>query len=350
MDNVILTEEDGVGYDVPEAEHIETVFQGLDDSLATINGNESLTSAQVYLQSVLSSSGLVRASVAGNEGFLKTVGNGIKSAYDYIVKMFKSLWDFFFKRDAPKEVEAAKAAVKQAQVDIKVLDGTASEAEVDKALAKMTNTVKQLTHQEPDINKTVLDQILKEADAAHKGTFAEKKKAVLMIAHELPKISKNARKKLDEAISENIAVLKKVCEKIESLKDSKEVLVQKLGHDFTQKGEELQKGIGILEKARNTSDVNEYKGVLTHFLSEIDAIDEGVKAMKAYETDVKEHISELGKEINGAGEGKDGEKARKLSSGLSTLLKEISAIAKMLSAFLSRMTSLNVKFKAVFGL
>lgn len=350
MHEIVLTEEDGIGYDVPEAEHIETVFQGLDDTLANINGTESLTSAQVYLQSVLGSSGTVRSSVAGNEGFFKSVGGGIKAAYDYIVKMFKSLWDFFFKRDAPKEVETAKAAVKQAQVDIKVLDGTASEAEVDKALAKMTTAVKQLTHQEPDINKSALDQILKEADAAHKGTFAEKKKAVQMIAHELPKLSKNARKKLDESISENITVLKKLVEKIEALRDAEEPLVQKLGHDFAQKDNEFKQGISILEKARDIKDVNEYKGVLTHFLSEIDAIDEGVKTMKAYEAEIKDHIAELGKEISSAGEGKDAEKARKLSSGLNLLLKEISAIVKMLSGILSRMTSLNTKFKAVFGL
>lgn len=101
---------------VPEPEHVNLVMDGLMDSLG---GNESLnlTNAQRYLQGVLYASGAVRTmnDVAGNEGFLSSIGDGIKKAWEYVKKMFNSIWDVFFKSDEKKMEAKLDEALKEAE-------------------------------------------------------------------------------------------------------------------------------------------------------------------------------------------------------------------------------------------
>lgn len=105
---------DGTGYTALDADHIDTAFQALED---TVSGTESLTYSQRYLFAVLQASDsiTVAESRAGNESFFGAVGNGIKAVWDYIMKMFKGIWNFFF--GSGDDSVAKKEAKVEKQVD-----------------------------------------------------------------------------------------------------------------------------------------------------------------------------------------------------------------------------------------
>jgi len=107
--------------EVPEVSHVEAVMDGMLDSLS---GNESLdlTQAQRYLAGVLESADMVRWSVQGTEGFFSSIGDGLKAAWDYVMKMFKSVYDFFFGKKNKEDSDAAKSSVKDASSAIKEVE------------------------------------------------------------------------------------------------------------------------------------------------------------------------------------------------------------------------------------
>lgn len=97
---------------LPDPEHFDTVMDGVLDS---VSGNEGLSYAQHYLFSCLQSSGGI-SSRTGTEGFFSSIGSGLKAAWDYIVKMFKSVWNFFFgsgEDSDKKKQESASAEVEK---------------------------------------------------------------------------------------------------------------------------------------------------------------------------------------------------------------------------------------------
>lgn len=92
-----MSEED---YGVSDASHVGMAFDALDASLDRLNGNEalSLVPAQIYVYSILEADGqLTRAErVAGNESFFGAIGNGLQAVWDFIAKIFKGIYKFFF--------------------------------------------------------------------------------------------------------------------------------------------------------------------------------------------------------------------------------------------------------------
>lgn len=116
MDYALQDNEEDMG--IAEPEHLETMFDALDDTFTNVDGTEGLTRAQHYAQAVLVGAGMVRPQVAGNEGFFQTLGEGAKKIWEYIQKMFKSMWAFFFGKgsDTSKaKVEKAEATVAENQ-------------------------------------------------------------------------------------------------------------------------------------------------------------------------------------------------------------------------------------------
>lgn len=109
---------------VPEPEHLEFAFQALED---TVSGSESLTSAQLYMQSVLLASGkATRAQVVtGVEGFFSKIGDGLKAIWEYIQKMFKSIWNWFFgkKEKGTDFIADAEARLKANQASMAAMAG-----------------------------------------------------------------------------------------------------------------------------------------------------------------------------------------------------------------------------------
>lgn len=103
-----LTDED-IAADIPDVEHVELVLDGVIDTVA---GTEGLTHAQRYLAGTLYASGMVSYSqYHGNEGVIDVIKDGLKKAWEYVVKMFKQIWGFFFKSKAKGDVDATQKAL-----------------------------------------------------------------------------------------------------------------------------------------------------------------------------------------------------------------------------------------------
>lgn len=119
---------------IPEVSHVEAMVDGVLDSLS---GNESLdlTYAQRYVIGVLDGAEITRSAVTGTEGFFSEIGAGLKAAWDYIVKMFKNIWDFFFGKKNKEDSEAAKEDVKSAEEAIKEVEAPQVTEENVKAVA-----------------------------------------------------------------------------------------------------------------------------------------------------------------------------------------------------------------------
>lgn len=353
MEEIILDDGAGDGYDVPDVPHVEIIFDALNDTLADVNGSEGLTQAQSYLSGVLNASGIANERVTGNEGFFSSIGTGAKSAFEYIKKMFKSLWEFFFKRDAPKLVEAAKKDLNESKETLDTLStGGSSEAEADKVLSKQISALKALGH-EPDVNKSALDQILKEADEAHKGSFADKKKAILMLSHEIPKLNKKAKKELSGKVDQLIAVLKSMKSTVEEADAGiaeasplvKGLLTSmKAGNGNTPLLQQLE---GI----RDLSDVNKAKTVLGEMLKEIDSADNINKALKDHQSQIGASIKFIEGAIDSrkeAGKEDKGDLSKELAS-LRGLMVLVSKLSQLFKSMLSRMTSTQKSMTSIFG-
>lgn len=82
--------------ELPDPDHIEEVLQGTADFIAGVEGfSGAYTRAQQYLWSCLESSDTVsyKARVDGMEGM---ISEGFAAAWEYVAKIFKGLWNFFF--------------------------------------------------------------------------------------------------------------------------------------------------------------------------------------------------------------------------------------------------------------
>lgn len=348
MDEIILEEGAGDGYDVPDVPHVEIIFDAVNDTLANVEGTESLTQAQTYLQGVLTASGQVNARVAGNEGFFSTLGTGLTSAYEYVKKMFKSLWDFFFKRDAPKLAEDAKKALNESKDQLAIAEtGGSDEASATKLLGKQISALKALSH-EPDANKSALDQILKEADEAHKGSFADKKKAILMLSRELPKLNKKAKKELGVKIDQMIAVLKTFTSVMDEAKaDEKIDPGMKTSLDALNKERaEYDQFIKDLEAHRDLENVGAAKTLLDKLLAGIDSIDAVNKQFKGLQGTIGGQIKAVEELMKDA---KDKEELSEKLGALRGIMVLVTKMSQCFKAMLSRMTSLQKSVTAMFG-
>lgn len=148
QDDMVIDENEE--FVAPESSHVELVFQALGDTVNAIAGNEGLSTAQVYFHGVLNASGALSytESIAGAEGFFANVKEGAAKAIEYIKKMFKSIWGFFFKKEGPEEAKAVKAAVAEKKAELadvaKVKSGLTSAAGSDskdlvEAISKATS-------------------------------------------------------------------------------------------------------------------------------------------------------------------------------------------------------------------
>lgn len=196
MDLLDITHDDGAGDDIPDIDHVEIMFEAYKDTVA---GNESLTEAQIYAAGVLSASGY-RPSVAGNEGFFDSVAGGAKTVYDYIVRMFKSVWSFFFNRDAARQADEAKKEAKEIEGELHTLSsGSASEEVTDKALHSVKAKAAHL-QDIPTHDRASFDQFMTQAETAVKsGSVSDKKKAVANLLAAMPKVNISAQEKFRSA-------------------------------------------------------------------------------------------------------------------------------------------------------
>ena len=180
------------GYQVPDVPHLEIMFDAVEDTaFQAIDGNECypLSAAQRYAQGALHAAGIYTAAqVSGNEGFLSSIGNGLKAMWDYIVKTFKAIWSFFFERDNAKEAEAAKDKIDETTDNLKsAASGTQTEEQADAQINALVATAKAEGEDDSAV-KAVVDDLAE----ARKGGLSEKRAAIKKALTALPKLSKKA--------------------------------------------------------------------------------------------------------------------------------------------------------------
>lgn len=109
-------------YGVSDPEHIEKSFTGLIDS---IGGNESinLSKSQQYLYSILEANKDISYAqrVAGNESFFGAIGDGLKAIWDFIAKIFKGIFNFFFGSGDGSIDKKETAAIAQVESDTETM-------------------------------------------------------------------------------------------------------------------------------------------------------------------------------------------------------------------------------------
>ncbi len=333
MEDIINDVDLEIEANIPEADHVVTILEGIGDSLADVGGTESLTSAQVYLGSVLVANGHIKRNQVGQEGFFSKIGEGAKAGLEYVKKMFRSIYEFFFKRDAPKLAADAKAAVKEGEEVIKAIEtGGSSEAETDKALHNLRSVVLALTHQ-PDVNKTALDQILKEADEALKGSQADKKKAVLSIGRELPKLNKRSQVAIKKRVDAVIKDLERMEKAVDDIISKGSAAGAGAADKHMADGLKSQKGeltavLGQYRKASQTQSIADLKDLYTVAIRDIEVTEKGYKALQDERTRLESYIKELesGKEENAK------KHAKELGSLLASVVSMINASKSMLNS------------------
>lgn len=297
MDEIISEAELEMEAPIPEPEHIEAILEGMNDSVDQVAGTESLTNAQVYLGSVLAANGYIRRNQVGQEGFMSKVGDGFKAAIAYIKKVFTNIWDFFFKRDAPKLVTEAKEELKTAEEVVKVVEsGGSNEKETTLALTNMRKVAMALSH-EPDTNKAALDQILKEADEAMKGDQAKKKAAVLSIGRELPKLNKRSANAMKKRVDDMVRILTATGKALKIIIDKGEAGTSPVEKAFSAKLKsqlgEFDSILGKFQKASTEPTPANLKDCYTYTSQSIAASESAHKELDGTKSMLKTEITKL---------------------------------------------------------
>lgn len=333
MDEILSEEELAMEATIPEPEHIEMILEGVTDSIDQVAGTESLTNAQIYLGSVLAANGYIRRNQVGQEGFMSSVGDGFKAAITYIKKVFGDIWNFFFKRDAPKLVAEAKEEAKKAEeIAAVIASGGSNEKETTEALTNLRKVALALSH-EPDANKAALDQILKEADEAMKGDQAKKKAAVLSIGRELPKLNKRSTVAMKKRIDDMIRVLAATDKSIDAIvalgEGSNATDIDKMyGEKMKASRGELTSVLGKFQKASSEPSPANLKDCYTYTLQSVEASEKAHKDLLGTESMLKGEIAKL----------ESGEEAA-AKSGAATLKKLLGSVSSMVQHSKAILTS-----------
>lgn len=214
MDPLDISNELGENEGIPDSPHVEILFEALNDTLDNVGGNEGLplTQSQHYARGVLSASGV--RNVAGNESFFGSIKNGAVAVYDYIVKMFKSVFGFFFNRDAAKAADDAKAEVKEDQKKLADLKNATPDgvAHAKAAVTKLKGSDKDVV----DLDNDTVQEIMTKLD----GSPSEQKAGVAQLVTALPKANKKAQERYSKSVDAVIGVKTRLIRVIEAAEKS----------------------------------------------------------------------------------------------------------------------------------
>lgn len=153
-------------YGISDPHHVEMAFGALGASLDRVNGVEalSLVPAQIYVYSILEADGtLSRAErVAGNESFFGAIGNGLQAVWEFIAKIFKGIWNFFF--GSSEDAIAKKETAAITRVESNAEEQKKRHQEIDDRLAKEKAEDKADAAEKAKINEEKNAKYKKEED------------------------------------------------------------------------------------------------------------------------------------------------------------------------------------------
>lgn len=292
-------EEPGQLHDIP---HGELMFDALDDTLNGVAGAEGLglSQAQVYAHAVLGANGMLKPSVAGNEGFFSSIGSAVKATYEYIVKMFKSIWGFFFSRDAAKEAKEAKEEVKEQQDKIAAIGNATPEVVTacNKIVAKAKS---QGSENVIDLDNDSLDDIKRKLE----GGPSEQKAGVKELMDAMPKANKPAQAKFKKAAEGVVTLNKKFDAMMATINvrpKGKAPLKPKAGSI----GIAISQSIGAATRAyepsvkQNIDNLIKFENIKdkAHATNILNGIKHDIEAGEKLANALKGHTSQLGSEIH----------------------------------------------------
>lgn len=346
MDEVILTEADGEGYAVPEISHVELVLDGLSDTVDQVErgvaGVEALTGAQEYLQASMQAAGMLSMrQVAGNEGFMSSVGGGIKKAYEYVVKMFKSLWDFFFKRDNKKKAEEAKEALvtcKTTWTEIKM--GGKTEAQTDAMISSLKSSA---SSQELAVVSKALEEV---SGKSH----AEKQKVLTDAMKKFAAASAKSKKLLTWKIDRLKAAFKGIIETTDAMKAGMDDDVLKsMEGQCNILAAESKRVIAELDNHRELKDPDGALSLLTKMTADVDKVKGMMDHFAQQETEIKKIIADCEKVMNESGTGNNAESKKHVDT-LRVALGGLQKIARFTVEIYDSLKSLDKTLHQVFGI
>lgn len=344
---IVPGDADDEGYALSDRPHIEIMFDALDDTVGGVTGAEGfgLTEAQRYAEGVLIANGTLSArAVDGNESFFTTVSSGAKSVYDYIVKMFKGLWGFFFNRDAPKLVEEAKKEVTEFKNELEQF-GKGSEEETADYIGTVRNIIKSRDDAKA---KELLDQI----DRAK--TLADQKGVVLMLGHELPKFNKDGQAAFTKAVARIIEKMNKLLAYHEDAKKKSMVggkehnLAWDMFTKMTPIIDASKKFVTQLEDIKELTDLNKAKSVAQAMINDLDEAKKAIATVNSQKGEISKEITKcegLLKESNN-----ENTEAKQLLGQLRVILAYFSGFAHHIKTSVEDLLTLKKATKRVFCL
>jgi hypothetical protein len=197
--------------EVAEPEHFDMVLQG---TLDTLEGMESLrttyTKAQEYLYSCLNTSESLsyQQRVDGMESVFSNIGEGLGTAWEYIKKLFKTVWEYFFgSGDNTVEAKAEKTekVIEKNEKQLKTLAGSGkTEAQVEGIRKKVKEKAKkiQADPQASSSDKAVATDVIKKIDEGNVKSTSQKEMDIGAMCERLAKIDKKSRQALIKRIGE----------------------------------------------------------------------------------------------------------------------------------------------------
>lgn len=365
MEPLAILENDEDDASIQDIPHVEIMFEALNDTVNGVSGTEgfTLTQAQIYAEGVLMASGALRANaVDGNEGFFSSIGSGAKAIYDYVVKMFKSVWGFFFNRDAKKAAEEAKAEVKVEKKKIEVFERSSDPEAVayaEKALKYIRARVKKadgiVDEDTIDLDNDTMEDIKRKLE----GDSSEQKAGVVKLMDLMPKVNKNAQKKFKQKAEAVVTVNKAFVTMIGEIskrqpgegkveRDSKAgKLADKLAEQTRAYEPVVTKNTANLIKHEEIKDKTDAKRVLDEITHDIESGEKIAGTMKSLTSEISGEINAIEKLMSAGPLTPD---AKKDLDSLRSVLSRGTTIAQYLKRVTDAQTAMARSVTAVFGI
>lgn len=330
------------GFDsVPDEQHIETMMDGLMDSLS---GNEGmgLTKAQIYVQGVLYASGGIRSlplpEVAGNEGFFSAIGDGLKAAWEYIKKMFKSIFGFFFKTDAKEKKAEVTQSIKDTERAIhRVESPPVTVANVDAVVHQAVVKVQRLPEgREKQKLEAKIEEIKAEPSAPKK---VEETKKVVKELFDTLLFGPHSTKTEEKGIAEYVADLQARVDKYKRQEnDGSLTQEERDGHwaGAIALQQVLNGMTGFPQAAGKIDNIADAKNYISKALRCVEAMDNSLQTIRNTESFLKEELHDLEALIANGGKrtaGQDHELQMKLMKAKLALGEATAVIKSVLYIF-----------------
>lgn len=348
--------------EISEPEHFDQVLQG---TLDTLVGNEanplSFTSAQRYLYSCLESSDSLsrQARVGGMEGVFGAIGDGLKAAWEYVMKLFKTVWNYFFgSGEATVEAKVEKAE-KKIEKNKEALEAVAKTGKSEKQVEGIRKKVKAKANKivnDPKASssdKAVAKDIVKKIDEGNVKSTSQKEMDIGEMTKKLAKIDKAARENIIKQTGSAEALRKKYHEYV--TKDrSAEITDGSFKSMYKVFRETLSQGtfnttVPELVKVDSITDVLSASITQDKLKKAVEDHGKFAKFITSEKAEFQSEIKAIETEISKSDKGKDKKALEKRLKSANAALSIVNATAGFQTKMLAALEKLSDSVVAVFG-